>query len=70
MRQKEITTFLKLLSFSPSSAPQPDPIWGRHDGVGKYPKEVASMWWAQTGYKIAYAGIVGVWAVLMVMVFT
>ena len=28
------------------------------------------MWWAQTGYKIAYAGIVGVWAVLMVMVFT
>ena len=27
------------------------------------------MWWAKTGYKIAYAGIVGVWAVLMTMVF-
>ena len=33
-------------------------------------KEVPSMWWAKTGYKIAYASIVGVWAVLMVMVFT
>ena len=33
-------------------------------------KEVASMWWAKTGFKIAYASIVGVWAVMMVMVFT
>lgn len=33
-------------------------------------KEVASMWWAKTGYKVAYASIVGVWAVLMFVVFT
>ena len=33
-------------------------------------KEVANMWWAQTGFKIAYASIVGVWAVLMFVVFT
>ena len=33
-------------------------------------KEVQVMGWAKTGYKIAYASIVGVWAVLMFVVFT
>lgn len=46
---------------------------GRHGGECQselQEKEVASMWWAKTGYKVAYASIVGVWAVLMFVVFT
>ena len=45
---------------------------GRHGRVLRLKsiKEVASMWWAKTGFKIAYASIVGVWAVLMFVAFT